>query len=84
MGLFGIGSKKKEIERLQKGNRQLNKRLNESEETAKKQRRRIKNLEALSDEKDSWMSRMASDALRHGSPLGGQVLSDKKKFNKKK
>lgn len=74
MGLFRIGSNKKEIERLKKENQKLNKQLSKTEALAKNQRRRIKELEELSDEKDSWMSKMASDALRHGSRLGGQVF----------
>lgn len=70
MGLFGKSKKDKKIEKLTESNNRKS--------------REIKRLKKLSDEKDAWMSSIASDALRKGSSLGGQVLADKKKYLKNK
>ena len=69
MGLFGFGSKKRIL--------QL-----EAENRASK--KRIKQLEKLCHEKDSFFNELMSDALRHGSSLGGKHMSDKKKYKRGK
>ena len=43
-------------------------------------RRRVNDLEERSDEKDSYFCEMISDGLRHGSPLAGKHMSDRKKY----
>lgn len=73
MGIFGKSKKDKEIDRLINTNKKLS-RDNLSKD------REINRLEKLNDEKDSWMDAVASDALRNGSPLGGKILAEKKKF----
>lgn len=42
--------------------------------------KRIKQLENLCREKDSFFTEMISDGLRHGSSLAAKHMSDKKKF----
>ena len=46
--------------------------------------RRVKELEDLCEEKDSFFSAMISDGLRHGSSIAGKHMADKKKYNNKK
>lgn len=42
--------------------------------------RRVKELEDLCEEKDSFFSEMISDGLRNGSSLAGKHMADKKKY----
>lgn len=42
--------------------------------------RRVKELEDLCEEKDSFFSEMISDGLRHGSSIAGKHMADKKKY----
>ena len=65
MGLFGFGSKEK-ISRL--------------EEEIELQQYRIQQLEDLCDEKDEYFKELMADGLRHGSPLAGKHMSDRKKY----
>ena len=67
MGLFGFGSNK-QIKYLKTEN--------------KAQKARIKQLEKLCDEKDSFFKELMSDAMRHGSSLGSKHMSDRKKYLK--
>lgn len=69
MGLFGFGDKKK-ISKLEAQN--------------KAQRKRIKQLENLCEEKDSYFKEMISDGLRNHSSLAGKHMADRKKFLKGK
>ncbi len=68
MGLFGLfGSKDKQrILQLEKENRT--------------NRKRIKQLEDLCEEKDSFFMQLMSDGLRHGSPLAAKHMADRKKY----
>lgn len=50
----------------------------------KKKDARIKQLEALCEEKDSYFSELMSDGLRHGSSLAGKHMADYKKYKKGK
>ncbi len=77
MGLFGKSKKDERIDRLESENRNLRK-SNQNKSI------RISQLEELNHDKDLWMDSMASEALRKGSSLGGQVLADKKKYLKNK
>lgn len=43
-------------------------------------RDRIKQLEDLCEEKDSFFMELMSDGLRHGSSLAAKHMSDRKKF----
>lgn len=54
------------------------------EEAIRIKDRRIRQLENLSDEKDSFFMELMSDALRHGSSLGGKHMADRKKYLKGK
>ncbi|MCI9579334.1 MAG: hypothetical protein HFF98_10885 [Oscillibacter sp.] len=65
MDLFGKKSKAKLL-RLSQENKML--------------KRRVKNLEGLCAEKDSFFMELMSDGLRHGSPLAAKHMSDRKKF----
>lgn len=67
---MGLFGKSKEIKRLQQENLQ--------------QRKRIKQLENLCEEKDSFFKEMISDGMRHGSSLAGKHMSDRKKYLKGK
>lgn len=42
--------------------------------------KRIKELEDLCEEKDSYFMELMADALRHGSPLAGKHMADRKKY----
>lgn len=70
MGLFTGNKYKKE-------NINLKKEIN-------KQAKRIKDLENLCYEKDSYFDELMSDATRHGSSLGAKHMSDKAKYLKGK
>lgn len=65
MGLFESKSKKRISQLESKNLEQLN---------------RIKQLEKLSDEKDSFFMELMSDGLRHGSSLAGKHMADRKKY----
>jgi len=43
-------------------------------------KKRVKELENLCQEKDSFFMELMSDGLRHGSPLAAKHMSDRKKF----
>ena len=45
---------------------------------------RIKQLEDLCEEKDSYFLELMSDGLRHGSSLAGKHMADYKKYKNKK
>jgi len=67
MGLFSKSSSKDiELAYLRKAN--------------KTKDRRIRQLENLCREKDSFFNEMISDGLRHGSPLAAKHMSDRKKY----
>ena len=67
MGLFTKSSSKDiELAYLRKAN--------------KTKDRRIRQLENLRREKDSFFNEMISDGLRHGSPLAAKHMSDRKKY----
>lgn len=72
MGLFGSKEKKK-ISQLEKENI-LYKEVNRS------YKKRIDQLTDLCEEKDSFFKELMSDALRHGSPLAGKHMADRKKY----
>lgn len=42
--------------------------------------KRIRELESLSDTKDSFFMELMSDALRHGSSLAAKHMADRKKY----
>lgn len=65
MSLFGSKSKKRISQLERKNLEQLN---------------RIRQLEKLSDEKDSFFMELMSDGLRHGSSLAGKHMADRKKY----
>lgn len=67
---MGLFGNGKEIKRLQQENLQ--------------QRKRIKELENLCEEKDSFFKEMISDGMRHGSSLAGKHMSDRKRYLKEK
>lgn len=69
MGLFG-SSKKKIISELEQENR--------------KSQKRIKQLENLCEEKDSFFTELMSDALKKGSSLAGKHMADRKDYLKGK
>lgn len=74
MGLFGKSKYKKE---------------KEMEISALKKRnlvqsKRIKQLEGLCEEKDSFFKELMSDATKHGSSLGAKHMSDRAKYLKGK
>ena len=71
MGLFGFKSKKDKI-------------IDVLIQDSAKKSKRIKDLEKLSDIKDSDLKELMSDALRHGSSLGGKHMADRKKSLKVK
>ena len=72
MSLFGTKEKKtiqqlqKALKAVQKDNAQLKRRNNQ--------------LVNLCNEKDSFFKELMADALRHGSPLAGKHMSDRKKY----
>ncbi|MDV7713637.1 hypothetical protein PSH12_13630 [Enterococcus casseliflavus] len=70
MGLFGKSKYKEEILVLKKTNSVQNK--------------RIKQLENLCEEKDSFFKELMSDATKHGSSLGAKHMSDRAKYLKDK
>lgn len=65
MGLFGNKSKK---------------RIAELEKEVRQNRKRIRQLENLCNEKDSFFMELMSDGLRHGSSLAAKHMSDRKKY----
>lgn len=69
MGLFGK-SAKKEIAKLKEENRRKNK--------------RIRQLENLCEEKDSFFKELMSDGMRHGSSLAAKHMRDRKDYLNKK
>ncbi len=50
----------------------------------KVQKKRIRQLERLCQEKDSFFMELMSDGLRHGSPLAGKHMADCKKYKRGK
>ena len=48
------------------------------------QKRRIEELEALCEEKDSYFAEMRSDGMRHGSSLAGKHMADLREYKKGK
>ena len=48
------------------------------------QSKRIKQLEDLCEEKDSFFKELMSDATKHGSSLGAKHMSDRAKYLKGK
>lgn len=70
MGFFGQNKYKKEVSALKKENLA--------------HRKRIEQLEKLSDEKDDFFKELMSDATRHGSSLGAKHMSDRSKYLKDK
>lgn len=70
MGIFSSKSDKKRIASLEQENKQ--------------NRKRIKQLENLCKEKDSFFKELMSDGLRHGSPLAAKHMSDRKKYKQGK
>ena len=70
VGLFGKSKYKEEILVLKKTNSVQNK--------------RIKQLENLCEEKDSFFKELMSDATKHGSSLGAKHMSDRAKYLKDK
>lgn len=44
----------------------------------------IKRLKKLCEEKDDFFKEMMSDALRHGSSLGGKRMNERKQYLKNK
>ncbi len=50
----------------------------------KVQKKRIRRLERLCQEKDSFFMELMSDGLRHGSPLAGKHMADRKKYKRGK
>lgn len=70
MGIFGAKSDKKKIFMLEQENKQ--------------NRKRIKHLENLCEEKDSYFKELMSDGLRHGSSLAAKHMSDRKKYKQGK
>ena len=61
MGIFGSKSDKKKISLLEQENKQ--------------NRKRIKQLENLCEEKDSFFMELMADGLRHGSSLAAKHMS---------
>lgn len=70
MGIFSSKSDKKRIASLEQENKQ--------------NRKRIKQLENLCKEKDSFFMELMSDGLRHRSPLAAKHMSDRKKYKQGK
>ena len=70
MGLFGGNKRVSELE----------KELKVKDGKIKAQDRRIKKLEDLCEEKDSYFMELISDGLRHGSSLAAKHMSDRKKY----
>lgn len=70
MGIFSSKSDKKRIASLEQENKQ--------------NRKRLKQLENLCKEKDSFFMELMSDGLRHGSPLAAKHMSDRKKYKQGK
>ena len=66
MGIFGSKSDRKKISMLEQENRQ--------------NRKRIKQLEKLCEEKDSFFMELMADVLRHGSSLAAKHMSERKKY----
>lgn len=93
MSLFGK-KEKKEIETLKRkldtANKKLdatnkkldatNKKLDTTEKKLKKSNKENQKLVNLCNEKDSFFQEMISDGLRHGSPLAGKHMADRKKY----
>lgn len=70
MGIFGSKSDKKKISLLEQENKQ--------------NRKRIKQLENLCKEKDSFFMELMADGLGHGSSLAAKHMSDRKKYKQGK
>lgn len=70
MGLFGGNKRVSELE----------KELKVKDCKIKDQNMRIKKLEDLCEEKDSYFMELISDGLRHGSSLAAKHMSDRKKY----
>lgn len=72
MSLFGLfeSKGKKKIAQLEEEN-QMNK-------------KRIKELESLCEEKDSFFMELMSDGLRHQSSLAAKHMADRKKYKQGK
>ena len=70
MGIFGSKSDKKKISQLEQENKQ--------------NRKRIKQLENLCEEKDSFFMELMADGLRHGSSRAAKHMSDRKKYKQGK
>ena len=65
MGLFGSKDKK---------------RIQILEGELRTSKKRIRQLERLCEEKDSFFKESIADGLRHGSSLAAKHMSDRKKF----
>ena len=65
MGIFGSKSDRKKISMLEQENRQ--------------NRKRIKQLEDLCEEKDSFFMELRADGVRHGSSRAAKHMSARKK-----
>lgn len=68
MGIFGSKSDKKKISQLEQENKQ--------------NRKRIKQLENLCEEKDSFFMELMADGLRHGSSLAANICLTGKNTNR--
>lgn len=68
MGLFGLGSRRRTIATLVKDN------------CAKE--RRIRDLENLCREKDSYFMELMSDGMRHGSSLAAKHMAERREYLK--
>ena len=69
MGLFGFGDKKRIAGLVQENQAQRN---------------RIKQLENLCNEKDSFFTELMSDGLKKGSALAGKHMADRREYLKSK
>lgn len=79
MGLFSSKRDKEEIDRLRKANEAYKKANASIRRESDAKSKRIKDLEELCEEKDSYFMEMISDGLRHGSKLAAKHMSDRKK-----
>lgn len=68
MGLFGHNKQK----------------IRELEQENQNQRKRIKQLENLCEEKDSYFTQLMSDALKKRSSLAGKHMADRREYLKNK
>lgn len=66
MGFFGNKKLKKENQILRESNKMKNERIRE--------------LEDLCEEKDSFFSELMSDATKHGSSLGAKHMAERKQY----